>query len=124
MKTDNQKNQFWEYLDELFAQSKIVIDRPKGSVHPRYPQIVYQLDYGYLDGTKSSDNEGIDVWIGSESDRRLNAVMCTVDLVKKDTELKLLIGCTPEEKTYINSFYNEWAQQGGILVERDDSKTL
>ena len=124
MKTNNQKNQFWEYLDELFTQSKIVIDRPKGSVHPRYSQIVYQLDYGYIDGTKSSDNEGIDVWIGSESDRRLNAVMCTVDLVKKDTELKLLIGCTPGEKTYINSFYNEWPQLGGILVERDDSTTL
>ena len=115
---------FWQCLDELLVQSKIVIDRPKGSVHPRYPQIVYQLDYGYLDGTKSSDNEGIDVWIGSESDRRLNAVMCTVDLVKKDTELKLLIGCTPEEKIYINSFYNEWPQLGGILVERDDSTTL
>ena len=117
-------NNFWLCLDELLAQSRIVIDRPKGSTHPRYPQIVYQLDYGYLDGTKSSDNECIDVWIGSEPARRLNALMCTVDLVKKDTELKLLIGCTPEEKIYINSFYNEWPQLGGILVERDDSKTL
>lgn len=96
-------NNFWHCLDELLTQSEIVIDRPKGSRHPRYPQIVYQLDYGYLDGTKSSDNESIDVWIGSESDRRLNAIMCTVDLVKKDAELKLLIGCTQEEKTYINS---------------------
>ena len=115
---------FWHCLDELLVQSKIIIDRPKGSAHPLYPQIVYQLDYGYLDGTKSSDSEGIDVWIGSESDRRLNAVMSTVDLVKKDTELKLLIGCTQEEKAYINSFYNEWPQMGGILIERDDSKTL
>ena len=117
-------NNFWYFLDELLVQSKIIIDRPKGSAHPHYPQIVYQLDYGYLDGTRSSDSEGIDVWIGSESDRRLNAVMSTVDLVKKDTELKLLIGCTQEEKAYINSFYNEWPQMGGILVERDDSKTL
>lgn len=117
-------NNFWYCLDELLAQSKIIIDRPKGSIHPRYPQIVYQLDYGYLDGTKSYDNEGIDVWIGSDSDRQLNAVMCTVDLVKKDAELKLLIGCTQKEKAYINSLYNEWSQMGGILVERDDSKTL
>ena len=97
---------FWEYLDELIAQSEIVIDRPKGSRHPRYPQIVYQLDYGYLDVTQSSDNEGIDVGIGSDSKKRLDAVMCTVDLVKKDVELKLLIGCTPTEKSYIKSFYN------------------
>ncbi len=117
-------NNFWHCLDELLAKSKIVIDRPKGSIHPRYPQIVYQLDYGYLDGTKSSDNEDIDVWIGRESDKQLNAVMYTVNLVKKDAELKLLIGCTQKEKAYINSFYNEWSQMGGILVERDGSKTL
>lgn len=47
-------------MDVLIIQSKIIIDRPKGSsAHPLYPQIVYELDYGYLDGTKSSDNEGI-----------------------------------------------------------------
>lgn len=51
---------FWNLMDVLIIQSKIIIDRPKGSsAHPLYPQIVYELDYGYLDGTKSSDNEGI-----------------------------------------------------------------
>ena len=50
MVIDSKGHYFWIYLDELIAQSKIIIDRPKGSVHPRYPQIVYELDYGYLDG--------------------------------------------------------------------------
>lgn len=117
-------NNFWDLLERLLHSSKVVIDRPKGSVHPGYERLVYKLDYAYLDGTKSSDNEGIDVWIGSEPRKQLNAVMCTVDLVKKDAELKLLIGCTQKEKAYINSLYNEWSQMGGILVERDDSKTL
>lgn len=35
-------NNFWRYLDELYSQSMVVIDRLKGSVHPRYPQIVYE----------------------------------------------------------------------------------
>lgn len=109
---------FFEHLDELVAQSKIIIDRPKGSVHPRYPQIVYELDYGYLEDTKSSDNEGIDVWIGTDAEQNLDAIICTVDLVKRDSEIKLLIGCTPAEKAYIKSFYNEWPQMGGILIER------
>ncbi|MDM8267797.1 inorganic pyrophosphatase [Barnesiella viscericola] len=109
---------FWKHLDKLLSQSKIVIDRPKGSVHPRYPQIVYELDYGYLDGTKSSDNEGIDVWLGTDAEHQLDAIVCTVDLVKRDSEIKLLIGCTPAEKSYIKSFYNEWPQMGGILIER------
>ena len=40
---------FWQCLDELLIQSKIIIDRPKGSAHPLYSQIVYELDYGYLE---------------------------------------------------------------------------
>ena len=35
-------NNFWRYLDELYSQSMVVIDRPKGSVHPSYSQIVYE----------------------------------------------------------------------------------
>ena len=112
------ENNYWRYLEELYSQSKVVIDRPKGSVHPRYPQIVYELDYGYLDGTKSSDNEGIDVWLGTNAEQKLDAIVCTVDLVKRDSEIKLLIGCTPVEKLYIKSFYNEWPQMGGLLIER------
>ena len=115
-------NVFWIRLEELLSKSKIVVDRPRGSVHPRYPLIVYELDYGYLVGTKSSDNEGIDVWLGTDAEHKLDAIVCTVDLVKRDSEIKLLIGCTPAEKSYIKSFYNEWPQMGGILIERDDSR--
>lgn len=109
-------------MDVLIIQSKIIIDRSKGSAHPLYPQIVYELDYGYLDGTKSSDNEGIDVWLGTDAEQKLDAIVCTVDLVKRDSEIKLLIGCTPAEKSYIKSFYNKWPQMGGILIEREDSQ--
>ena len=113
---------FWNLMDVLIIQSKIIIDRPKGSAHPLYPQIVYELDYGYLDGTKSSDNEGIDVWLGTDAEQKLDAIVCAVDLVKRDSEIKLLIGCTPAEKSYIKSFYNKWPQMGGILIEREDSQ--
>lgn len=113
---------FWNLMDVLIIQSKIIIDRPKGSAHPLYPQIVYELDYDYLDGTKSSDNEGIDVWLGTDAEQKLDAIVCTVDLVKRDSEIKLLIGCTPAEKSYIKSFYNKWPQMGGILIEREDSQ--
>ena len=39
-----QKNsEFWDALDKLVANSEIVIDRPKGSAHPRYPELIYRL---------------------------------------------------------------------------------
>ena len=40
--------EFWELLDKLVENSEIVIDRPKGTAHPRYPDFVYKVDYGYL----------------------------------------------------------------------------
>lgn len=60
-------NDFWKALDELVGQSKIVIDRPKGSVHPKFPDFVYKVDYGYLENTSSMDGEGIDVWVGTKA---------------------------------------------------------
>ena len=93
-----QKNsEFWDALDKLVANSEIVIDRPKGSAHPRYPELIYRVDYGYLKDTSSMDGGGIDAWIGSGK-KELDAIMCIVDLRKRDSEIKLLIGCTEEDK--------------------------
>ena len=69
---------FWDALDQLTADSEIVIDRPKGSAHPRFPNFIYPVDYGYLKGTASMDGGGIDVWLGT-GERKLDAVMCIVD---------------------------------------------
>ncbi len=41
----------WTRLDGLVASRDVVIDRPKGTTHPRFPGLVYPLDYGYLKGT-------------------------------------------------------------------------
>ena len=43
--------EFWKALDELVNNSEIIIDRPKGTAHPRYPDFIYQVDYGYLKDT-------------------------------------------------------------------------
>ena len=109
---------FWQRLDALLERSKIVIDRPKGSSHPRFPDIIYALDYGYLEGTTSTDGEGVDVWLGSDREQRLDAIICTVDLDKCDSELKLLVGCTDDEKVYIERFYNEYPNMGAKIVYR------
>ena len=37
---------FWEAAEQLVATSEIVIDRPKGSVHPRIPEAIYPVAYG------------------------------------------------------------------------------
>lgn len=110
---------FWQRLDALLGRSEIVIDRPRGSVHPRYREIVYTIDYGYLDGTTSNDGEGVDVWLGTDPEKRLDAVICTVDLDRGDAELKLMVGCTEAEKEYVERFYNEYPNMGAQIIRRN-----
>jgi len=100
-------DEFWQYLERLVAESRIILDRQKGSQHPHYPNIVYPLDYGYLDGTASSDGGGIDIWCGASGTRDLSAVILTVDLNKRDAEVKILLGCAEEEIQTILAFHNE-----------------
>ena len=112
-------SEFWTHLDRLVATSEIVVDRPAGSHHPRYPEIVYPLDYGYLTGTSGGDGNEIDVWRGSLPDGRLDAVICTVDLQKRDAEVKLLLGCTQAERDTILAFHSE-GDMAATLIRREE----
>ena len=110
--------EFWSALDKLVETSNITIDRPKGSAHPRFTQYIYPLDYGYLDGTSSMDGEGIDLWLGTDPAKKLTTILCTVDLIKRDSEIKLLLGCTEEEIQTVLSFHNQSELMRGMLVRR------
>lgn len=110
-------NDFWRALDSLVDNSEIVIDRPKGTAHPKYPDFIYKVDYGYLKNTSSMDGAGIDVWIGS-GEKKIDAIMCIVDLMKRDSEIKMLIGCTEEENQIVYQTHNETEYMKGILIRR------
>lgn len=111
--------EFWSALDSLVNNSEIIIDRPKGTAHPKYPDFIYNVDYGYLKGTASMDGGGIDVWRGTEERHEVNAIICTVDLTKKDSEIKILIGCIEEEIEIIYHTHNESSGMKGILIRRE-----
>ena len=114
---DGYNEDFWNALDELVSNSEIVIDRPRGSAHPRFPNFIYKVDYGYLKDTASMDGAGIDVWVGS-GEKKIDAIMCIVDLVKRDSEIKILVGCTEEEKLEVYKTHNETQYMKGVLIRR------
>src|SRR5215471_411655 len=99
-------NNFWQQLDTLVSASPLEIDRPKGTTHPRYPNFIYPLDYGYLKGTTAGDGAGIDVWLGSLPEKRVTGIICSLDLVKRDAEIKMLLGCTPDEMRQLLAIHN------------------
>lgn len=109
--------EFWKAIEKIIGESEIVIDRPIGSAHPRYPHIVYEVSYGYLKNTQSMDGGAIDVWLGT-GEKKVAGIICTIDLLKRDSEIKILIGCNEKEIAYIYNFHNESPYMKGILIRR------
>ena len=109
---------FWENLDRLVAESRVIVDNPRGTHDGDSSTFVYPVDYGYLEGTLSMDGEGIDVFVGSDPEQRIDAVICVIDLMKIESEIKVLIGCTEEEKQAIMSLYETFPLMWGLLVRR------
>ena len=109
---------FWKAVDTLVSSGSIIIDRPRGSTHPRFPDVKYDIDYGYIENTASMDGDGIDVWRGSLQSGTVDAIICIVDLMKKDSEIKLLIGCTEEEMNTVYNFHNKTEFMKGMLIKR------
>lgn len=117
MADDRYDKRFWETLDQLVAEHKIVIDRPKGTAHPRFDSIIYPLEYGYLEGTGAIDGGGVDVWVGSKPEREVVGVLVTVDLYKHDSEIKVLVGCT-EDEIKLPLEVSNTESQSAIMVRR------
>jgi inorganic pyrophosphatase len=113
---------FWTRSDRLIEAHEIIIDRPKNSHHPQHPEIVYPFDYGYLKGTSGGDGNEIDVCQGTLGKNRLVAVICVVDILKHDAEVKFLVDCTEEATAVIERFYNESNYTSGIIVRRNSQK--
>jgi inorganic pyrophosphatase len=116
---DDHVERFWLLADRLVQAHPIVIDRPGGSGHPRFPEIVYPFDYGYLEGTGAVDGDSVDCWRGSLGVLAVTGAIATVDVVKADSEVKWLVGCTHEEmQSALNTHRTEW--QAAILIVRAD----
>jgi len=108
---------FWNTLQQMVNESEITIDRPKDSVHPRYPDYIYPFDYGYLGGTTSGDGDGIDCWVGSLGGAEVTGAVVIADPVKKDSEIKILLGCTDENMDTILTCHQRGSMDG-ILIKK------
>ncbi len=117
MEISNSKDYF-EVLDDLVKNSKIIIDRKRGSVHPRYPDMIYKVDYGYIEGTGSKDGNEIDVYKGSLPKQEVTGILCTFDLVKKDSEIKVLLGLSDDEIDLVCKTHSTPGYMSCVLIKR------
>ena len=87
---------FFNNLEKLIAENGIVVERKSGTCHPKYPDFVYTVDYGYIRGTQSQDGNEIDIFVGT-SNKGVVGCLVTLDLYKKDSEIKVLFNCNDDE---------------------------
>ncbi len=112
---------YWDILDEFIKLNNIVIDRKKGMSHPKYADMVYPVDYGFITNTKSMDGSGIDIFIGEEKKKKINGIICIADRVKNDAEIKIIFGCNEDEIEVILDFLNRTDNMKAIFINHDDN---
>lgn len=108
----------WDAWEHAIGAQGITIDRPHGSAHPRYPEIIYPIDYGYVNDTRGTDGDGLDLFVGT-TEVGLVGLILTRDYRQGDREAKLLYRCGPEEVYRAHGFINyDRSLLEGILVLR------
>jgi inorganic pyrophosphatase len=109
----------WAGWEALIHRRGITIDRPQHHPHPQYPGIIYPLDYGYVNGTLSTDGEAVDIFVGT-ADTGLVGAILTTDHRQIDREFKLLYDCSPTEVYTAHGFINFDRQllEGTLVLRR------
>lgn len=81
----------------LLKRVHVQIDRPLGSRHPQYPEHIYPVNYGFLPGTVSGDEEEIDAYVLGEFVPlpQFDGIVIAIIYRKNDTEEKLVVADRP-----------------------------
>lgn len=100
---DNKTLNDEDWIDRIV---KVIIDRPKGSVHPEHPNIVYELNYGHVEDIEGYDGEELDAYLLdwnadnlSYVGKDVNGFVAAVIRRKNDEEIKLVV-VTDTRKQY------------------------
>lgn len=83
-----------EPMDYLGRSVRMIVDRPKGSVHPEHPDMTYGVNYGYIaNGIVMPDGEKIDAYLLG-TDKPVSEFTGTVAAVlhrRDDSDAKLIV---------------------------------
>lgn len=87
--------------DYLGKQVQVVMDRPLGSKHPKYEDMIYPINYGYIPDTLSGDGMEIDAYILGEDKPLQTFQGLVIALIKRkdDREYKLVVASDRERYT-------------------------
>ncbi len=112
---------FWQKVDTLFLSGELKVTKRKGEVHPTFRNLIYPTDYGHLSDTLSSSQEGVSVYLGSQDRNQITALVVAADILTKELDVKMLVGCSAEEEVEILEFLNQTDYQKTVLIHRNNT---
>ncbi len=79
-------------ISYLGRRVTVFIDRPLGSAHPRHPNMIYPVNYGFIPNTVSGDGAEIDCYILGIDQPIDRIEVCIIALIERynDCEDKLV----------------------------------
>lgn len=99
----------------LGRQVDVLIDRPLGTKHPKHG-FIYEVNYGYIPSTKSSDGEELDAYyLGVKKPLKKAKGICVAIIHRtNDDDDKLIVvpenkkGISDEEINRLTNFQEQW----------------
>jgi len=65
---------------------EVIVDRPLGSRHPNHPDIVYEVNYGYVPGIFGGDGEEQDAYILGVAEPVMEFVGKLIAVIKRKND--------------------------------------
>ena len=74
----------------------IVMDRPIGTPHPKHPDIIYPINYGYIEGVYGGDGEELDVYLLGVNERVEEYTAKIIGIVHRKNDVEDKLAAAPE----------------------------
>ena len=74
--------------DVLRKIIRVKIDRPAGSTHPEHPDLIYPVNYGYIEGVPGGDGEPQDVYVLGLNEPVSEMVGSVIAVIHRDDDIE------------------------------------
>lgn len=79
---------------------RIVMDRPIGTPHPKHPDIIYPINYGYIPEVYGGDGEELDVYLLGVNERVEEYTARIIGIVHRNNDVEDKLAATPEGMSF------------------------
>ena len=112
------KKQVYAFLGKTVT---VTVDRPIGSPHPKHPDIIYPINYGYIAGEIAPDGEELDVYVLGVKEMLSTFAGRVIAIVHRENDVEDKLVAAPEGLMFSaaemaeavwfqEQFYDSWVE--------------